>query len=63
MSDVTNSHDPDGRIDRQRHRIVEALRMLAAQIDAAPRVELVQALPIAASAIEELRRRLAPWLQ
>jgi hypothetical protein len=61
MSNVIDMRDPDGRIDRQRHRIVEALRMIAAQLDAMPRVDLTNALPIAAAAVEELQRRLAPW--
>jgi hypothetical protein len=61
MGDVTDIRDASGRIDQQRHRVVEALRMLAAQLDAMPRVDLTDALPIAAAAVEELQRRLAPW--
>jgi hypothetical protein len=65
MSDISDIHDPpgQGRLDRERQRVTDSLRELAAHLDAAPKDQLVQALPIAAAAIGELRRRLSPWLR
>ena len=63
MSDVTDIRDPQGRLDRERQRVTDSLRDLAARLDAAPKAQLVQALPIAVAAIGELRRRLSPWLR
>ena len=63
MSDVTDIRDPQGRIERERQRVTDSLRELAALLDAAPTDQLVQALPIAVAAIGELRRRLSPWLR
>jgi hypothetical protein len=44
-------------------RVVRALRELADRLEAAPPEKLVHALPIAASAAEDLAGRLDVWLR
>jgi hypothetical protein len=65
VSDVSDIHDPpgQGRLDRERQRVTDSLRELAAHLDAAPKDQLTHVLPIAAAAIGELRKRLSPWLR
>jgi len=65
MSDISDIHDPPGlgRLERERQRVTDSLRELAAHLDAAPKEQLTRALPIAAAAIGELRKRLSPWLR
>jgi len=65
MSDISDIHDPpgQGRLDRERQRVTDSLRDLAARLDSAPKDQLMHALPIAVAAIGELRKRLSPWLR
>jgi hypothetical protein len=48
---------------REHARVVRAFRDLADRIEAAPEGVLREALSIAACGIDELMRRLAPWLR
>ena len=65
MSDISDIHNPpgQGRLDRERQRVTESLRELAARLDSAPKDQLTHVLPIAVAAIGELRKRLSPWLR
>lgn len=45
MSDVTDIRDAQGRIDRERQRVTDSLRELAAHLDAAPSAADVRRRP------------------
>ena len=63
MGKVIDVRDPQGRVQRERVRVVEAFRRIAERLEAAPHDKLVHAIPIAASAVDALDRQLARWLR
>jgi hypothetical protein len=63
MADVIRMYDLDARVAKKRARVITTLRELAARLEAAPAPKLCQTLPIVASTMEELERRVALLLR
>lgn len=63
MGDVVDLNWVDPRIIAERARAVRALHELAERLDAAPIERLAYALPVVASGVEDLSRRLSVCLR
>jgi hypothetical protein len=63
MGDLLDIESLSAKAEQERTRVVEALRALATRLEAIPQTKLLNALPIAASGVSDLERRLAPWLR
>jgi hypothetical protein len=63
MGNVIDIETSGEKALKERTRVVEMLHTLATRIEALPEAHLLHALPIAASGVADLERRLAPWLR
>jgi hypothetical protein len=63
MADVIPLDEFERKAQREHARVVSALRDLADRLEGLPEFKIREALPIAAWGVEELSRRLRPWLR
>lgn len=63
MSDPVRLNRVEHSARREQTRVVSAVHELADRIDRLSQTSLREALPIAAWGVEEVSRRLRPWLR
>ena len=63
IADVNPLHELDRKALREHARVVQALRDLADRMETLPDFKVREVLPIVAWDLEQLLRRLGPWLR